>query len=50
MLGAAATNVRYKVTVRDTVADETWSYENPLGTRSPAILDTGAFDNCAPVP
>jgi hypothetical protein len=47
VLGAAATNVGYEITVRDTLTGDVWTYENPLGTRSPAILDTDAFDGCS---
>ncbi len=50
VLGAAATNVHYVITVRDTLTGDTWTYENPLGNRSPAILDTDAFDACPPAP
>jgi hypothetical protein len=47
VLGAAATNVRYTITVRDTQSGDVWTFENPMGNRSPAILDTDAFDDCA---
>ncbi|HEX5760482.1 MAG TPA: hypothetical protein VF121_14950 [Thermoanaerobaculia bacterium] len=49
VLGAAATNVQYTVVVHDTATGAVWRYENPLGRRSPAILDTTAFA-CAPAP
>lgn len=47
VLGAAATNVEYTVEVQETATGEVWSFTNPLGNRSPAFLDTDAFE-CPP--
>jgi calcineurin-like phosphoesterase family protein len=43
---AASTDVGYTLTVTDTRTGRTARYENPLGRRSPAITDSGAFDTC----
>ncbi len=44
---AAATDVGYVVTVRDTQPGGiTKTYTNPLGTASPAVNDSNAFPNC----
>lgn len=40
---AAATNVGYTVTVEDLETSRVKTYENPLGTLSPAVGDTEAF-------
>ena len=44
--GAASTDVAYVIQVTDTLTGEVRTYINPLGTRSPAITDTGAFPSC----
>jgi hypothetical protein len=46
VFGAAATDVAYVIQVTDTLTGEVRTYINPLGTRSPAITDTGAFESC----
>jgi len=43
---AATTNVGYTLRVTDSLTGEVAEYVNPLGTNSPAITDTRAFDNC----
>ncbi len=45
---AGTTNVAYSLTVLDTHTGESRTYENSLGTASPAITDTRAFANCDP--
>ena len=46
VLGAAATNVEYTITVTDHVTGQTETYDNPLGRRAPAIADTNSFAVC----
>ena len=46
VFAAATTNVGYTLRVTDTVTGETKSYENSLGTPSPAVTDTQAFATC----
>jgi uncharacterized repeat protein (TIGR03803 family) len=46
VFGAAATDVGYTIQVTDTQTGEVRTYTNPLGTTSPAITDTAAFENC----
>ncbi|MEM9556199.1 MAG: hypothetical protein AAGC60_18215 [Acidobacteriota bacterium] len=46
VFAAAATDVEYTLTVTDTFTGTVRNYSNPLGTASPAINDTGAFDTC----
>ena len=46
VFAAATTNVEYTLRVTDTVTGETKSYENPLGTPAPAVVDTQAFATC----
>lgn len=48
VLGAAATNVEYSLTITDTQSGETWSYNNSLGELSQAFADTDAFASCSP--
>ncbi len=43
---AATTDVEYTMTVTDTLRDVANTYENPLGTASPAITDSAAFATC----
>ena len=43
---AATTDVRYTMTVTDTLRDVSKTYDNPLGTASPAITDSSAFATC----
>ena len=43
---AGLTNLGTTITVRDTVTEETRTYENPLGTDFEPVLDTGAFAAC----
>ncbi len=51
VFGAATTNVAYSLRVTDTWTGTTATYENTLGTASPAITDTGALATCdAPAP
>ena len=46
LLAAAATNVEYTLTVTDTSTGAVKTYENAMGTVSPAIVDTTAFATC----
>lgn len=46
VFAAATTNVEYTLRVTDTETGQVRTYFNPLGTRSPAITDTNAFDTC----
>jgi virginiamycin B lyase len=46
VFGAAATDVQYTIQVTDTQTGEVRTYTNPLGTTSPAITDTAAFESC----
>lgn len=46
VFAAAATTLEYKLTVTDTVAGQVRTYQNELGTASPAITDTEAFATC----
>lgn len=41
--GAAATDVGYTITVRDSQAGTSKTYTNPVGNRAAAITDAGAF-------
>jgi hypothetical protein len=43
VFGSASTDVAYTLTVEDTETGAVWSFENELGTASPAITDTQAF-------
>ena len=43
VFAGAASDVEYTLTVTDTVTHAVRSYHNPLGQRSPAVNDTGAF-------
>ncbi|MDE2690174.1 MAG: hypothetical protein OXI49_06625 [Acidobacteriota bacterium] len=43
VLGAATTDLGYRIVVTDTVTGESRSYENEPGQRAPAIVDTDAF-------
>jgi len=42
----AATNVEYELTVTDTETKQVVRWVNPLGTPSPAVVDTSAFATC----
>jgi streptogramin lyase len=44
--GAASTDVGYTIQVTDTQTGDVKTYTNPLGTTSPAIIDTAAFGSC----
>ncbi|HTG37093.1 MAG TPA: metallophosphoesterase [Thermoanaerobaculia bacterium] len=46
VFAAGSTNVAYTLTVTDTRTGRTARYENPLGQRSPAVTDVGAFATC----
>jgi hypothetical protein len=46
VFAAATTNVEYTLRVTDTKTGQVRNYFNPLGTRSPATTDTGAFGTC----
>ena len=46
LFGAASTDVAYDLRVTDTFTGEQRRYSNPLGTASPAIIDTSAFGAC----
>ncbi len=46
VFGAATTNVAYSLRVTDTWTGTTATYENALGTASPAITDTTALATC----
>jgi hypothetical protein len=46
VFAAATTNVEYTLHVTDIESGQVRTYFNPLGTRSPAITDTNAFDTC----
>ncbi len=43
---AGTTDVEYWLTVTDTANGTPKTYHNPLGTASPAITDSSAFDTC----
>ena len=47
VFAAATTDVEYTLTVTDTVSGFVRTYENALGTASPAITDTAAFATCS---
>ncbi|MDA8016325.1 MAG: lactonase family protein [Thermoanaerobaculia bacterium] len=44
VLAAATTNVGYTLEISDTTNGSSWTYENPLGVASPAVVDVAAFD------
>jgi hypothetical protein len=44
VLGAATTDVGYQLEIADLPTGRTWSYTNPVGRASPAIIDIEAFD------
>ena len=46
VFAAATTNVEYTLTVTDLQTGEEAEYTNPLGTASPAIVDTSALPTC----
>jgi hypothetical protein len=46
VFAAAATNFEYRLTVKDTEANRTKVYTNPLGRPAPAVTDTNAFATC----
>ena len=46
VLAAATTTVEYTLRITDSETGVTRDYFNPLGTASPAILDTDAFGDC----
>ncbi len=46
VFASAATDVGWDLTVEDTETGVIWSASNPLGQRSPAIIDTTAFATC----
>ncbi len=46
VFAAATTDVEYTLRVTDTVTGATKSYEDPLGTPAPAVVDTQAFATC----
>ncbi len=46
VFAAASTDVEYTLRVSDTLAETTRTYENPLGSRAPAINDVDAFPGC----
>ncbi|RMH17084.1 MAG: hypothetical protein D6696_16660 [Acidobacteria bacterium] len=50
VLAAATTNVEYTLRVTDAATGEMKSYFNPLGTASPAVVDTDAFATCDALP
>ncbi len=50
VFAAATTDVEYTVVVTDTFTGFAKTYENALGTASPAITDTDAFATCAALP
>ncbi len=43
VLGASTTDLGYRITVRDTIAEESRSYTSEPGRPAPAIVDTQAF-------
>ena len=43
---AATTNVEYTITVTDTQSNVAKQFTNPLGSASPAVVDTDAFATC----
>ena len=47
VFAAATTDVAYTLQVTDTLTGIVKTYDNPLGTASPAITDTNAFATCA---
>ena len=46
VFAAATTNVGWELTVTDTLTNVEQSYRNPLGQRSPALIDTETFATC----
>ncbi len=46
VFAAAATNVEYSMTVTDTTTGNSKTYDNDLGSASPAVVDTSAFATC----
>lgn len=46
VFAAATTNLEYTLTVTDIQTGIVRQYSNPLGTPSPAVTDTTAFDTC----
>jgi len=46
VFAAATTNVGWELTVTDTLTGTEQSYRNPLGQRSPALIDTTTFAGC----
>ena len=46
VFAAATTDVEFTLMVTDTVSGSTKTYDNELGTASPAITDTSAFATC----
>jgi hypothetical protein len=46
--GAAATDLGYRIQIRDLMSGALWVYENPLGQASPAITDVEALAACSP--
>lgn len=46
VFAAGTTNVGWELTVTDTLTGTEQSYRNPLGQRSPALIDTTTFAGC----
>ncbi|MEM8933149.1 MAG: penicillin acylase family protein, partial [Acidobacteriota bacterium] len=46
VFAAGTTDVGWELTVEDTQTGETFTMSNPLGQRSPAVVDTTAFATC----
>ncbi|UCF38505.1 MAG: hypothetical protein JSU96_06605 [Acidobacteriota bacterium] len=46
VFAAATTNVEFDLTVTDTIAGQSRTFSNPLGTPAGAITDTSAFATC----
>ena len=46
VFAAGLTDVGVELTIEDTLAETTMSYQSPLGTRFETITDTAAFDTC----
>ena len=46
VFAAGTTDVEYELTVRDTLTNEVFTFENPLGRASDAVTATDAFATC----
>ncbi len=46
VLGAAATDVEFRLQIVDTMTGAAWEHRNPRGILAPAFADVEAFDGC----